>query len=617
MNCNSKQEKPFLPPSVHCYLKGIFMTKKTNAKHIALTVICSAILAACGGGGGSPDTKLVDNAVAARKVIDLIAALDSVEKIDAGDEKSIKDAEKAYARLNPSQKDLVGKESVEKLQAALAALAGLSAGNNGTPDNANPQTDENKPNITDNKSLDPLNKPDPVHTSFIASSGAQQHNPQMQLRQVDGKPTFKDDQIGFIRSLDLKANDAVVLDGAVWTNNAKDNPAVQVNFLTPDSSITKYISAGSAKENIAPLFGKKDGIYSEVKTTWDERIKAEYEEMKAAWKTINDPKADPEAVAEAKKKVKEAKPLYAEDFNYNAMLELAKNHQEAFDIEGMAGTLNKVADDFKNAQVSIKEIDDAWNKINGGDDTGWETLKKWEPTHTDKLLMRIVLDANSNNAIDGMKDGTARTADALHGIAYVQKDKNKLDFDKQFGGVYVVKFINGVRITLHDPAAAGWSEQTFAHYVDLNNYINHGYQSLGNETPVASVPSAGTATYNGITTAYISKNNNPEKQLTASVQAVADFAQKALTFKTTNAHFHSLDKGVRVSTPAEGYNMTGSATWSANSNSFKGTAATEQHGFKGNLNGKFYGSNVDEIGGTYGLSNGSQQLIGGYGAKRQ
>lgn len=246
------------------------MTKKTNAKHIALTVICSAILAACGGGGGSPDTKLVDNAVAARKVIDLIAALDSVEKIDAGDEKSIKDAEKAYARLNPSQKDLVGKESVEKLQAALAALAGLSAGNNGTPDNANPQTDENKPNITDSKSLDPLNKPDPVHTSFIASSGAQQHNPHMQLRQVDGKPALINDQIGIIRSLDLKANDPVDLDGAVLFIKGG------VNFLTPDSSITKYISAGSTKENIAPLFGKKDYIYSDVKTTWDERIKAEY-----------------------------------------------------------------------------------------------------------------------------------------------------------------------------------------------------------------------------------------------------------------------------------------------------------------------------------------------------
>ncbi|OSI10611.1 hypothetical protein BWD10_03900 [Neisseria zoodegmatis] len=589
-------------------------------KHIALTVLCSAVLAACGG-GGSPETKLVDNAVAARKVIELIEALDTVEKIDAGDEASIKAAQKAFNNLSNDQKALVSKTSIEKLEAALKALAGLS-GNSSNPDapqtdNANPNANNNSAEIKDDKSLAPLNKPAPVHTSFISSSGAQQHNPHLQLRQVDGKPAFVDNQIGLIRNLDLKKNDTVVLDGAVLTNSAEDNPAIQVNYLTPESSITKYTSAGSTKENISPLFGKEHGIYSEVKTSLDDEIKSQYDEMKKAWEIIKDDKADPKAVAEAKKKVQEALPLYAEDFDYNDFVEIARNHQEAFTEEGMKEMVDNIDADLLKNYHSAAKIAEAWQKIRKGDEKGWETLKQFEPKFTSKLLWRVALDANSNNAIDGMEGSTPKTADVMHGIAYVHKDKNKLAFDKEFDGVYVIKFINGVRVTLHDPAAAGWTEQTFAHYVDLNNLVNHGYQSLGNETPIASVPTEGTATYRGLTTSYLTETGKPACQLTANVVAVADFAKKGLSFKTTNPTFHILENGVRVSTPVAGYEMSGSASWQANSNSFKGQVATKEHGFKGNLNGKFYGSQVDEIGGTYGLSNATQQLIGGYGAKRQ
>lgn len=75
MNCKPSTSCP----AVSVIEKGDIMSKKLPLKHIALTVICSAVLAACGG-GGSPDAKLVDNAISARKVINMIEALDSVEK---------------------------------------------------------------------------------------------------------------------------------------------------------------------------------------------------------------------------------------------------------------------------------------------------------------------------------------------------------------------------------------------------------------------------------------------------------------------------------------------------------------------------------------------------------
>lgn len=215
-----------------------------------------------------------------------------------------------------------------------------------------------------------------------------------------------------------------------------------------------------------------------------------------------------------------------------------------------------------------------------------------------------------------MRSGLAgATAAAAADLAYFQKDKNGLVFDKKLDGVYIIRFTDGTRIVLHDSAAAGWTYQTFAHYTDPKNNVIHGYQSIGDETPAGSMPTAGTATYTGITTSYLVEAGQADRQLTADVKAVADFAKKGLSFETGNPYFHELNNGVRVSTAANGYNMSGSASWAANSNSFKGEAATA-NGLKGGLLGKFYGTQAAETGGTYGLQGGGKQLIGGYGAKR-
>ncbi len=72
------------------------------------------------------------------------------------------------------------------------------------PDSGNGSTSGN------NDSLPPLNLPTPLHTSFISSNSAQQHNPHMQLRLVDGQPALLDTQIGLIRSFDIGENDQVI-----------------------------------------------------------------------------------------------------------------------------------------------------------------------------------------------------------------------------------------------------------------------------------------------------------------------------------------------------------------------------------------------------------------------
>lgn len=213
---------------------------------------------------------------------------------------------------------------------------------------------------------------------------------------------------------------------------------------------------------------------------------------------------------------------------------------------------------------------------------------------------------------------TKYTQDATNQIAYFRTDADGLVFDKRFDGIYVIRFVDGTQIVMHDPAAAGWTYQTFAHYIDPNSGVIHGYQSLGDETKFTALPASGTATYNGLTTAYVVKDDQ-SRQLTANVKAIVDFGLKGVRFETANSQFHSLDtNGRRVTEADEKYDMKGTAKWE-NGNLFLGKVEAAAAGLKGNLSGKFFGPSAAEIGGTYGLQNkdGSEHLIGGYGAKRQ
>lgn len=493
------------------------MSKKMSTKHIALTVICAAMLAACGGGGGGDplNTQLVENARAARNVMNQIEQLDAPGEITAEDKQAVEAALAGFRKLSPAERSLVSKELLEKLNAVVQALE--AAGNVGVPPSADGNLGEA---ITDNKSLEPLNLPTPLHTSFIKSDTAQQNNPHMQLRPVDGKSTLVDTQAGLISSLVMKENDKTTLDGIVLFVDEK------VQFRTPEYAISKVSSKGSNIEDISDLTGD-NRVYSGTKTSLDKQIKENFNKLEEARKTLEDPKATEKAKREAQ-----------------------------FVID--------------NYEVDIKRREVFSNDV----------------------------------------------TQAVEYLAYFKKDKNGLVFDRKFDGVYIIQFEDKTRVVLHDPAAAGWTYQTFAYYLDPKNNITHAYQSLGDETPIASIPKAGTATYRGLTTAYLRESGKVDRQLTADVTAVADFAKKALRFETSNSQFHALDKGVRVSSKADEYDMKGSAVWTGNSNNFKGEVNTANKAMTGTLNGKFYGANVAEIGGTYGLSGKDKQLIGGYGAKR-
>ena len=420
---------------------------------------------------------------------------------------------------------------------------GNSAGNNGNantpkaPSTTLTNSADKLAELTDEAPIDPANVTQPLHTHFISSKGAQQSNPNVQIRKDAAGKMFQTDnqdhnQNGLISSIDFNSNDEVKMDGVVLLNKTTEGSATQPTWASPSSLIAKVYSKGNTQTDVSEQTGKeKNTKFAYGKSTLDERIVELYKKLKAEKENLKK-EHDHDKIKEIKAKIEELDSLYKKSLQHRTNL----------------ATFNKI---------------------------------------------------DSDN------------------LAYFRTDKNGLVFDKQFDGVYVINFVDGTKIVLHDPSAAGWTYQTFAHYTDPKGHVYQGYQSLGDETVFTTLPAKGTATYKGISTAYVVTDKN-NRQLTSNVMAIVDFGLKGVRFETSNSHFHTLENGKRVSEADKNYDFKGTASWK-DGNLFSGKVSTADDKLSGNLNGKFYGPNAAEIGGTYGLKNkdATEHLIGGYGAKRQ
>lgn len=475
---------------------------QTKLKTIVFTAVSAAILSACGGGGGGGSSALSTGSTPTNNT-------------------------------------------------------GNSAGNNGNPTNNNsnantpkaPSTTltnsaDNLAELTDEAPIDPANVSQPLHTHFISSKGAQQSNPNVQIRKDATGKMFQTDnqdrnQNGLISSIDFNSNDEVKMDGVVLFNKTSDGSATQPTWTSYASVIAKVYSKGNTQTDVSEQTGKeKNTKFAYGKSTLDEHIVELYKKLEAEKENLK-----------------------------------KEQNTESGQVDH---------DKIKEIEAKIKELDSLYQK-NLQHRTGLATFNKID---SDKL-------------------------------AYFRTDKNGLVFDKQFDGVYVINFDDGTKIVLHDPSAAGWTYQTFAHYTDPKGHVYQGYQSLGDETVFTTLPAKGTATYKGISTAYVVTDKN-NRQLTSNVMAIVDFGLKGVRFETSNSHFHTLENGKRISEADKNYDFKGTASWK-DGNLFSGKVSTTDNKLSGNLNGKFYGPNAAEIGGTYGLKNkdATEHLIGGYGAKRQ
>ena len=174
------------------------------------------------------------------------------------------------------------------------------------------------------------------------------------------------------------------------------------------------------------------------------------------------------------------------------------------------------------------------------------------------------------------------------------------------------------------PAAAGWSYQTFGYFfgsankgfLDRSRDAFVGYQSIGKQTRPSEMPKSGSADYNGISHGYYNGN-----QVTALNKLHANFGKRSISYETTGvSQLHTFEGTDHVIEDKPAFNLSGSASWAANSSDFSGDIRTAE-GLTGKWQGRFYGPNADEVGGIFGLqgtaTDGSAvQYVGGFGAER-
>ena len=166
-----------------------------------------------------------------------------------------------------------------------------------------------------------------------------------------------------------------------------------------------------------------------------------------------------------------------------------------------------------------------------------------------------------------------------------------------------------------NPSANGFEYQTYGAWGAYGNATTPAYAiSVGNPSPASAIPLTGAVTFTGGATGYYVDVNKFAYVTYSNMVAAVTFENRSVAFSTTNTAVIGGPGAPQISAPA--LNMTGTLTYAAGSNAMTGTATTT-NGMSGNMNGKFYGPALNEVGGTYAVTgSGIGSMVGGFGGKR-
>jgi hypothetical protein len=166
-----------------------------------------------------------------------------------------------------------------------------------------------------------------------------------------------------------------------------------------------------------------------------------------------------------------------------------------------------------------------------------------------------------------------------------------------------------------NPAAYGFEYQTYGAWGAYGNATTPAYAiSVGNASPASAIPLTGALTFTGGATGYYVDASKFAYVTNANMVAAVTFDNRSVAFTTTNTSIAGGPGTPQISAPS--LNMTGTLSYAAGSNAMSGTATTA-NGMSGNMNGKFYGPALNEVGGTYAVTgSGVGSMVGGFGGKR-
>jgi hypothetical protein len=163
-----------------------------------------------------------------------------------------------------------------------------------------------------------------------------------------------------------------------------------------------------------------------------------------------------------------------------------------------------------------------------------------------------------------------------------------------------------------NPYALGWDYQSFGVWTSGNVFRANSY---GSPTPGSAIPAIGAATFTGkLAGAYVSPAG-AGSAATAELTVSANFGARSLDLRSTGT---TLTRDFATATPAPNLDVTGTLTYAAGSNSFRGTIVNTGGTMSGSSLGQFYGPAAQELGGAFTLKApaGVESFVGAYGAKR-
>lgn len=135
-----------------------------------------------------------------------------------------------------------------------------------------------------------------------------------------------------------------------------------------------------------------------------------------------------------------------------------------------------------------------------------------------------------------------------------------------------------------------------------------GTFAFGNQTPTASVPGTGSATYNGATIGIGGATNGSNVYaVQGKVQIIANFVNQSVSSNLTNLSTQNISNNAIGSLP----DLAGTSAIAGNA--YSGPIAGG--GFNGTINGNFYGSAAQETAGVWHASGGGNSWVGSFGAK--
>ncbi|WP_432474561.1 transferrin-binding protein-like solute binding protein [Amphritea sp. HPY] len=169
-----------------------------------------------------------------------------------------------------------------------------------------------------------------------------------------------------------------------------------------------------------------------------------------------------------------------------------------------------------------------------------------------------------------------------------------------------------------DDTSLSWNYQTFGVWQDISVSdttitTQRGVVSVGRASPAFGIPTEDGATYEGLASGFYTDADGKLLLFDSALTAEANFAARSISF-TTSGTTAINDNPVGI-TSRDDLNLTGNLFYNAGSNQFTGTL-TNNGSLSGTATGRFYGSNAEEIGGTFDLNgSGLESMLGGFGAK--